>query len=292
MKILVFGGTRFFGVKLVDKLLEKGHDVTIATRGLAKDHFGNRVKRLVVDRGDAEGLAQIFRAEEYDCIFDNICYCSADVKRLLDVAKCKRYVMTSTMSVYPAAVWGPDMNEADFDPVQYPLKWLERPDAPYDEIKRQAEAALFQKYPKVQAAAVRFPFVIGKEDYTKRLYFYVEHTVKQLPMAVEKAEAKFSFIEAEEAASFLLWLIESEETGIFNAANTQTVSMSQILHFVEKKTGKQAVLSENGELAPYNGTSEYSLDCSKAQRRGFVFKTLDSFLPELLEFYVEQVKKE
>lgn len=292
MKILVFGGTRFFGVKLVDKLLEKGHTVTIATRGLAKDHFGDRVKRLIVDRRDAEGLAQIFENEEYDCIFDNICYASMDVKRLLDVAKCKRYVMTSTMSVYPKAVWGPDMNEADFDPLQYPLKWLERQDAPYDEIKRQAEAALFQNYPKVQAAAVRFPFVIGKEDYTKRLYFYVEHVVKQLPIAVEAAEAKMSFIEAEEAASFLLWLIESGETGIFNAANTQTVSLSQIIQFTEKRTGKRAVLSENGDSAPYNGTAEYSLNIVKAERRGYVFKTLDSFLPELLEFYIEQAKSE
>lgn len=33
MKILVLGGTRFFGVHLVNALLEDGHEVTIATRG-------------------------------------------------------------------------------------------------------------------------------------------------------------------------------------------------------------------------------------------------------------------
>ncbi|EQC2287634.1 NAD-dependent dehydratase, partial [Listeria monocytogenes] len=28
MKILVFGGTRFFGKKLVERLVSEGHDVT------------------------------------------------------------------------------------------------------------------------------------------------------------------------------------------------------------------------------------------------------------------------
>lgn len=27
--------------------------------------------------------------------------------------------------------------------------------------------------------AVRFPFVIGEDDYTERLMFYVEHTIKE-----------------------------------------------------------------------------------------------------------------
>ena len=33
MKILVIGGTRYFGIHMVNKLLEQGHAVTIATRG-------------------------------------------------------------------------------------------------------------------------------------------------------------------------------------------------------------------------------------------------------------------
>lgn len=45
-KILVFGGTRFFGKRLVESLLQAGHDVTIATRGLTVDPFGSTVKRV------------------------------------------------------------------------------------------------------------------------------------------------------------------------------------------------------------------------------------------------------
>lgn len=33
MNILVIGGTRYFGIHMVNKLLEQGHNITIATRG-------------------------------------------------------------------------------------------------------------------------------------------------------------------------------------------------------------------------------------------------------------------
>ena len=38
MKILVIGGTRYFGIHMVNKLLEQGHEVTIATRGKAHQY--------------------------------------------------------------------------------------------------------------------------------------------------------------------------------------------------------------------------------------------------------------
>ena len=292
MDILVFGGTRFFGVHLVEKLLENGHTVTIATRGIAKDNFGDRVKRLIVERCDGESLAKVFACKEYDCIVDNICYASNDVKRLLDVAKCKRYVMTSTMSVSPLHEFHMNMKEEDFAPLEYALKWYERPDAPYDEIKRQAEAALFQKFSDVNAAAVRFPFVIGEEDYTKRLYFYVENVMKERPMYIDNLQEEMSFIRAKDAGAFLAWMAENDEQGSFNAANAGTVTIEQILRYVEGKTEKKAVLvqEKEGIAAPYNGTPAYSLNTEKAEEKGFKFEKLDSFLTQLLDFYIEQVK--
>ena len=57
-KILVFGGTRFFGKALVQRLINKGHEVTIATRGQTKDEFGPSVKRIIVDRENKESLIE------------------------------------------------------------------------------------------------------------------------------------------------------------------------------------------------------------------------------------------
>jgi len=289
MNILVFGGTRFFGIYLVEKLLKNGHEVTIATRGQTKDHFGNKVKRLIVDRCNEQELMAVFEKREYDCICDNICYASKDVKKLLDVARCRRYILTSTMSVYQMESGGMDLKEEAFVPCSYPLKWYDRQDASYDEIKRQAEAALFQVYSEKNAAAVRFPYVIGKEDYTKRLYFYVQHVLKQIPMYIDNLQEKMSFIQAEEAGEFLAWMAENNETGCFNAANEGTVTVKEILSYIEKKSGKKALIDQEGERAPYNGTPAYSINTKKAQSAGYSFGALKDFLPELLDFYMENI---
>lgn len=52
---------------------------------------------------------------------------------------------------------------------QKELIWCDRFAFPYEQIKRQAEYALWQKYSSRNWIAVRYPFVIGKDDYTKRL---------------------------------------------------------------------------------------------------------------------------
>lgn len=46
--VLVLGGTRFFGRKLVELLLEDGHHVAIITRGQSGNPFGDQVEHLVI----------------------------------------------------------------------------------------------------------------------------------------------------------------------------------------------------------------------------------------------------
>jgi len=97
---LVLGGTKFMGVHLVNKLLSAGHDVTIATRGKTPDSFGGKVKRMIIDRQDPASLYSAFKDKYYDVTVDNIAYSSNEVKFLLDSLQTKKYVLTSTASVY------------------------------------------------------------------------------------------------------------------------------------------------------------------------------------------------
>ncbi|MGC8230789.1 NAD-dependent epimerase/dehydratase family protein [Pseudobacillus badius] len=43
-KILVIGGTRFLGRKLVERLIQEGHHVTVMTRG--SNPFGDKVEHM------------------------------------------------------------------------------------------------------------------------------------------------------------------------------------------------------------------------------------------------------
>lgn len=49
-RVLVIGGNRYFGKRLVSHLLERGDDVTLLNRGNLDDGFGDRVRRIKMDR--------------------------------------------------------------------------------------------------------------------------------------------------------------------------------------------------------------------------------------------------
>lgn len=288
MKVLVLGGTRYFGVHMVQALIQNGHDVTIATRGRAKDAFGDSVNRITVERTSKASMAKVFGRKEFDVVCDNLAYCSDDVRAALDTIRCKRYVMTSSASVYDLKR---NTLERDFDPLQKPLEWCDRAAYPYDEIKRFAECALFQAYKRQNAVAVRFPFVIGRDDYTKRLYFYVEHVVRGIPMYVDNQSAQMSFVSADEAGKFLAFLAENHFIGTVNGSNEGTISINEMIQYVETQTGKRAVFSENGEAGPYNGTEDYSINTQLAAHLGFHFLPLSFWLYDLLDTYIALAKK-
>lgn len=289
MNILVIGGTRYFGVHLVRALQRNGHQVTIATRGLTKDDFGGQVNRIIIDRTDESSVKKELGEKYYDVIIDNIAYSSMDVKYLLDVVKYGKYILTSTLSVYDTLHQG--IMEEEFNPLTYPLNWCSRSDYTYDEVKRQAECALFQVYSQYPKIAVRFPFVIGEDDYTKRLYFYVENCVKGIPMYIDNLNDDIGFISSKEAGEFLAWLADINYSGILNGSNPGAISLKEVLRYVEEKTGCKAVLAEEGQPGPYNGATSYDMDITKANKLGFAFRELKEWIYSLLDYYIEAAKK-
>ena len=100
MKILVVGGTRFFGIPMVEQLLTDNHQVTIATRGNASIPFEGKMEHITLDRSDYDSVKRALQGKEYDIIIDKIAYCSNDVKNLLENVSCKKYIQMSSCSVY------------------------------------------------------------------------------------------------------------------------------------------------------------------------------------------------
>ena len=286
MNILVTGGTRFFGIPMVETLLKDGHEVTIATRGRSGDPFGSRVRRIVLERTSADSVRDALCGRYYDVVIDKIGYCSNDVKILMDAVSCGQYIHMSSTAVYQPL--RPDTRESDFDGTAGHLVWCDRMDFPYAEVKRQAEYALWQHYPDRNWTAVRYPFVIGKDDYTKRLLFYVEHVMKSIPMYIDNPDCQMGFIRSDEAGRFLAFLAGKNVPGAFNGCSGGTVSIREMLDYVERKTGKKSLLSPDGDPAPYNGTPEYSINTGKAEALGFRFSVLRDWIWDLLDEYIEK----
>lgn len=45
---------------MVNELLAKGHDITIATRGKAADDYGNKVKRSILDKTNEMNMKMLW----------------------------------------------------------------------------------------------------------------------------------------------------------------------------------------------------------------------------------------
>ncbi|MEW4282216.1 NAD-dependent epimerase/dehydratase family protein [Priestia koreensis] len=283
-KVLVLGGTRFFGRRLVEKLLAHNYDVTVATRGKTKDAFGDRVHRVTVDRSNPQSMKDAFQDTKWDIVYDNINYNTHDAKSAIDVfeGNVGRYVFTSTLSVYD---FGGDAKvEGDFDPSTYAYD-LNQDEFTYQEGKRQAEA-IFEQTSAFSATYVRFPIVLGEDDYTKRLHFHVEHVLEGLPIGIPNQQASLSFITSQEAADFLFFAGHETFTGPVNACSNGAYSLDELITLIEEITGKQSRVvssTEDQHMSPFGVPDNWTMNTQKAKDAGFTFLNLHEWMPALVK---------
>lgn len=284
-RALVLGGTRFFGKHLVERLLEQGVEVTVATRGLTQDEFGERVARIIVDRTNEAEMLAAFADQRYDVVYDNICYTPQQALMAVNAfqGKIGRYIFTSTLSVYEYGeeAW----TEAGFDPYNYPILLKKEADYDYREGKREAEAIFFQKA-DFQVAAVRFPIVLGTDDYTRRLHFHVEHIAAEQEFGLPNLDAQMVFITAAEAGDFLAFLGTSNFQGPINACSTGEIALRDLIHLIEEEVGKKARIvsktEERAHMSPYGIERNWFMTADKAAEIGFTFRRLQDYLPALI----------
>ncbi|TRZ38955.1 NAD-dependent epimerase/dehydratase family protein [Niallia circulans] len=282
---LVIGGTRFFGVHLVESLLERGMEVTVATRGKTADSFGDRVKRIAFDRSDLANFKAAFQDTKWDVIYDQICYSAHDAVDAIEVfnGKTDKYILTSTLSVYDSS--SELLKEEDFNPYIYPIEVKPTKDVTYKEGKRQAEAVFFQKAP-FKTAAVRIPIVVGVNDYTQRLKFHTDKVASGREIYFPNLNAAMGFVDEKEAGHFIAWTGVEGVEGPVNACADGIITIAELLELIEKSAGKTAQLAieKNEENAsPYGIESFWAMSNDKAKSLGFHFSNLYEWLPRLIK---------
>ncbi|QTN00737.1 NAD-dependent epimerase/dehydratase family protein [Sediminibacillus dalangtanensis] len=283
-KALVFGGTKFFGIHLVNQLLDKGFHVTIATRGKTPDPFGESVRRVEVDRTDKQSLSRAFKYETWDVIYDQICFSSQDAMTAMEIFKGKtyKYIFTSSLSVYDMEKSTPPVTEEDFDPTKEKLVVAGSDAFSYQEGKQQAEAAFFQHAP-FPVTTVRFPIVLGENDYTGRLALYIKKIKYRQGVYIDNPQAEMNFISEQEAGQFLAWLADMHIAEPLNACTNGSVSLEQLLNQIAETTGQSVIYSDKQSDSPYNIPATWTMSNEKATGNGFAFSKLQDWLPKLIE---------
>ena len=283
MKVLILGGTRFVGKRLVHLLADQGHDVTVGARGRTIASFPNNVQRLKLDRSSKDSMSTALQKSQWDIVYDQICFSADDASSAVEIlaGKTGRYILCSSAAVYTNPL---DAREDAFDPSIYPVQSVERSSSSYAEGKRQAEAVIFQRA-RFPAAAVRFPIILGPDDYTKRLLVQVKRIASNEPVNIENPDVEISLISSTEAAAFLAWMSGVPHTGSFNACSDGPVSLRTIVGFIEEATGKAALLKRQADTDSFSLFGKpvtATINTDKARRCGFQFQPTRDWLQALV----------
>lgn len=290
--ILILGGTRFFGMKAVELLLDSGHSVTIATRGNTPHPFGDKVDHIILDasEGTHSGWAEV-ADQKWDAVFNNVLYTKEDAQLMIDKFEnlTDHFYFTSSMAVYSGDKDG--YKESDFNPTTYAID--ETIEVTYGEGKRQAEAVLYTKAP-FNVTAFRFPIVLDTDDYTERLHFYVEKALKNEKIYFSNLDSKVNYVKGETAAESIVWAIENNKSDIYNISSSDAVTLRTLMDWISEGVQKPLDLVEMktfDEKSPFNTPHNQYLISEKIHLEGFELKRLDEWMKPLIVALKEQLEE-
>lgn len=293
MKILVLGGTQFFGKKAVQQLINQGHQVTLATRGTKPNPFQAEAHHIVIDAKNQHHPGwQTIQDQQWDAIFDNICYTTEEAELRIDklADRTNHYYVTSSMAVYRGDQDG--YRETDFNPSTYQID----SDIPvtYGEGKRQMEHILFNQAP-FNVTAFRFPIVLDDDDYTERLHFYIRQIINGQAIYFSHPNIHVNYVKGTQAANSIVWAIENKKSGIFNVSSRDSIPVSQFIDWLEAGTGCPVQVEYGAypeQQSPFKTNHHQYLISDKIEAAGFELDRLSDWLPALISRLTQQIESE
>ncbi len=172
MRVLVLGGTRFIGRRIVERLQERGDDVAVVHRGNSEPDNWAAVEHIHVDRAELGSATRTINAFVPDAIVDSYALTGADVDAAKDLPDIPTVVLSS-QDVYQAfaalragrcdsAV--PLGEDAELRRERYPYRGSAHTTVPEDYEKLDVE----ERWLRRGAVVLRLPMVYGPHDEQRR----------------------------------------------------------------------------------------------------------------------------
>jgi len=239
---LVIGGTLFIGRALVERLLERGDEVTILHRRHGTP-WGNRVREIQCDRNDPEGTARALAGTSFEVVYDNVYDWErgteaepvvAAARAAAEGGALRRYVFTSSVAAYGS---GEGLDEDDE---------LASPDDPRDYARHKAdtERALFRVHREdgIPVSTVRPPFIYGPGNPFDRESFFWDRILADRPVIIPADGSRpMQWVHVDDVASGLI-LAGNREAAAGRAYNLGDPPVTQV-EFVQAlaRTADRAV---------------------------------------------------
>ena len=214
MKLLILGGTRFLGRHLAEQALAQGHAVTLMHRGRSGPGLFPQAEHRIADRdGDLAALAQ----GEWDSVIDTSAYVPRQVRAVAAklAGRVGQYQLVSTISVYADMDAGGVDEGAALHLLPDPSTETVTGDT-YGGLKVLCEQAAMQGFAG-HCLISRPGLLVGPHDPTGRFSWWLQRLQRGgTVLAPGDPSTPVQFIEARDAAAWMLLQASAGTTGIFN----------------------------------------------------------------------------
>lgn len=222
LSILILGGTSFLGPHQIKYALEKGHKVSIFTRGKTKPNVNvavfDKVEHLI---GDREHNLSAIENRKWDVVIDNSGRKAEWTKKTAELLKdnCGMYVYTSSTGVYfpyktndikenqEVLMKIPDNLEDEMLKMEYG----------YGVMKANSEQEAIKAFGKERSILVRPTYMFGPGDKTDRFMHWPVRLAKGGEILVPgKTDDPVQYIDVRDVAEFMIRLAEKKAAGTYN----------------------------------------------------------------------------
>ena len=244
-RFLILGGTGFIGPHTVRYAVERGHEVTIFTRGRTDADLPDGVERLV---GDRNGDHSALEGRTWDVVFDNNCqnyrWAQLSTELLKDAAE--QYIFISSISAYAiegmnfdkkdTVLWEPAVPE-DYPRFEPPEGWQDGDDAHYGLMKRLSEDIAHAAFPG-RTTVIRPGLIVGPTDPTDRFtYWPVRVEQGGEVLAPGNPDHSTQIIDQRDLTEWTVRVAEEGVMGDFNATGPASrLSMAEMLYGIRAVT--------------------------------------------------------
>lgn len=288
-KILVIGGTRFLGLDFIKLINEDQYELFVASR---KDIKTNNFR--LIDRKSQDDLNKLFSENQFDVVIDFICYSSMDASvlynSLLLQKRMPKLIVISTVYTYghPLEIkMNTTFDESAFEANLDVNNLHDRPIVSYSLGKQEMESYLCKKISSEKLVILRFPIILGANDYTQRTHFYFNLIKEGLKINPININSKTNYIFSHEASNAILNFTTSNEYGTYNVA-FEPISERYLIeiycNYFEIPIDELVDISLIEEKTPFTSSFDFIIDSNKYCTK-FPFKTdfQDALLRELIK---------
>ena len=235
MHILILGGTRFFGRRVVEILVAAGHELTLLSRRSVSDF--QMVRHICAEK--LPGL-KILKGSRFDLVLDFICYDGDGPTEVAENVFFKRYIMIS--STWVPRLWNGLCADELHAELISPISKLPPVTLSYLRGKVFAEMAVINlRKSGREAVSLRLPIMLGEGDYTGRFDFYRHRFADGGPLiavAGGKNSAQIAVMD-DLAKALVRWveLVDINRLPIWEGLPGEGRSVQSILHQMASSLG-------------------------------------------------------